>query len=144
MRTYVAKPAEALLARKWWVLDAKGQPLGRLATKIAMVLRGKHKPTFTPHVDTGDYVIVVNAAQTKMTGNKAAQKIYYRHSGYPGGITGKTYEELMALHPSAPIELAVRGMLPKSKLGRAQLHKLKVYQTAAHPHAAQQPQPLSL
>ena len=144
MRTYVAKPQEALEARRWWVIDAKDQSLGRVATRIANVLRGKHKPTFTPHVDTGDFVVVINAASVKVTGGKADKKIYYRHSGYPGGIKGESFRHLSARQPGAPIELAVKGMLPKNKLGRKQLKKLKVYPTAQHPHAAQQPQLLSL
>lgn len=143
MRTFVAKPAEAQATRKWWVVDAKNKPLGRLASEVAKVLRGKHKPTFTPHVDTGDFVIVINAEQIKVTGNKATDKKYYRHSGYPGGIRARSFEELVALHPAAPVELAVKGMLPKNALGRKLIKKLKVYAGAEHPHAAQGPQQLS-
>jgi large subunit ribosomal protein L13 len=139
MRTYVAKPQQAQSQRKWWVLDAKGQPLGRLASTAAQLLRGKHKAIFTPHVDTGDFVIVVNAAQVTVTGSKAEGKKYYRHSGYPGGIKERTFRELSAVHPEQPIQFAVKGMLPKNKLGRQLLSKLKVYATAEHPHAAQQP-----
>lgn len=139
MRTYVAKPQEAQSQRKWWVIDAKGQPLGRLASTAAQLLRGKHKPTFTPHVDTGDFVIVVNAAEVVVTGNKEEGKKYYRHSGFPGGIRERTFKELQTIHPGQPIQLAVKGMLPKNKLGRQLLSKLKVYPSAEHPHAAQQP-----
>lgn len=140
MRTFVAKPEVASGERKWWVIDAQNQPLGRVASRVATLLRGKHKPTFTPHVDTGDFVIVVNAQQIKVTGGKEDKKLYYRHSGYPGGITSRTYAELLAKKPDAPLTLAVRGMLPKNVLGRQLIKKLKVYPTAQHPHAAQQPQ----
>jgi large subunit ribosomal protein L13 len=143
MRTFVAKPKTALEERKWWVIDAQNQPLGRVASRVATLLRGKHKPTFTPHVDTGDFVIVVNALQVKMTGQKADKKLYYRHSGYPGGITQRSYSELLAKKPEAPLTLAVKGMLPKNILGRQLLKKLKVYPTDQHPHAAQQPQPFT-
>jgi large subunit ribosomal protein L13 len=144
MRTFVAKPKDAASQRQWWVIDAQNQPLGRVASRIATLLRGKHKPTFTPNVDVGDFVIVVNATQIKVTGDKADQKLYYRHSGYPGGITQRTYSELLAKKPDAPLTLAVRGMLPKNVLGRQLIKKLKVYPTGQHPHAAQQPQALSL
>ena len=144
MKTYMAKRAEALPARKWWVVDAKDQPLGRLASKIATVLRGKHKASFTPHVDAGDFVIVVNASKVKLTGTKALQKKYYRHSGYPGGLREEGYRHLAQRRPARPIELAVRGMLPKSILGRQMLRKLHVYAAAEHPHRAQQPEPLAL
>jgi large subunit ribosomal protein L13 len=144
MRTFVAKPKDAIAARKWWVVDAQNQPLGRVASRVAQLLRGKHKAIFTPHVDTGDFVIVVNALQIKVTGAKADKKLYYRHSTYPGGITSRTYSELLARKPDAPLTLAVRGMLPKSVLGRHLIKKLKVYPTAKHPHAAQQPQAFSL
>jgi large subunit ribosomal protein L13 len=143
-KTYSAKPAEAALARKWWVVDATDQPLGRLASRIATVLRGKDKPTFTPHVDTGDFVIVVNAGKVKLTGRKLQQKKYYRHSGSPGGFREETYEHLMERKPELPIQKAVRGMLPKSILGRGLLSKLKVYAGPDHPHAAQQPQQLAI
>ena len=144
MSTYVAKPAEAQATRKWFVVDAKDQPLGRLASKIATVLRGKHKPTYTPHVDTGDFVIVVNAAQVKLTGNKANDKMYYRHSGYPGAIKGESFRHLVERHPDAPVTLAVKGMLPKNVLGRQMIEKLKVYGGSDHPHRAQKPETLGV
>lgn len=144
MRTYSAKPADAQAARKWWIVDAKGQPLGRLASKVALKLRGKDKVTFTPHVDTGDFVIVINAAQVKVTGRKAEQKAYYRHTGRPGSLRTEKFEDVIVRRPEVPIEIAVRGMLPKNSLGRSLLKKLKVYPTAEHPHAAQQPATLSL
>jgi large subunit ribosomal protein L13 len=144
MPTYVAKPAEAHATRKWFVVDAKDQPLGRLASKIATLLRGKHKPTYTPHVDTGDFVIVINAAQVKLTGNKATDKMYYRHSGYPGAIRGESFRHLVEKHPDAPLTLAVKGMLPKNVLGRQMLEKLKVYGGADHPHRAQKPETLAV
>ena len=144
MPTYVAKPAEAQATRKWYVVDAKDQPLGRLASKIATMLRGKHKPTYTPHVDTGDFVIVVNAAQVKLTGNKANDKMYYRHSGYPGAIRGESFRHLVEKDPDAPLTLAVKGMLPKNVLGRQMLEKLKVYGGSAHPHQAQKPETLAV
>lgn len=144
MRSYVAKPAEAQSTRKWWVVDAKDQSLGRLASKVATVLRGKHKPTFTPHVDTGDFVIVINASKVKLTGAKADAKKYYRHSGYPGGISEETFRHLVERRPEVPIQQAVKGMLPKSVLGRHMLDKLKVYGSAEHPHQAQKPEPMPL
>jgi large subunit ribosomal protein L13 len=144
MRTFSAKPAEAQAARKWWVIDAKGQPLGRLATKVAVVLRGKNKPTFTPHVDTGDFVIVINAAEVKLTGRKPAQKSYYSHTGRPGSLKTVTFRQALDKHPEMPIEQAVRGMLPKNRLGRSLIKKLKVYPAAEHPHVAQQPEVLAL
>jgi len=144
MRTCVAKPKVASGERQWWVVDAQNQPLGRVASRVASLLRGKHKPTFTPNVDTGDFVVIVNALQVKVTGSKADKKLYYRHSGYPGGIFEKTYKELLAKKPEAPLTLAVRGMLPKNILGRQLLKKLKVYPTDQHPHGAQQPQVFSL
>jgi large subunit ribosomal protein L13 len=144
MRTFVAKPKDAASQRQWWVIDAQNQPLGRVASRVATLLRGKHKPSFTPNVDVGDFVIVVNATQIKVTGNKADKKLYYRHSGYPGGITQRSYSELLAKKPDAPLTLAVRGMLPKNVLGRQLIKKLKVYATGQHPHVAQQPQALSL
>ena len=142
MRTHVSKPAAAIADRKWWVVDAKGQPLGRLASKVAHVLRGKHKPTYQPDVDTGDFVIVVNAAEVKVTGTKANNKTYYRHSGYPGAIKGEAFRHLIARRAEVPITIAVKGMLPKNVLGRQMLTKLKVYGTAEHPHAAQKPEKL--
>lgn len=141
-RTYSAKPAEAALSRRFWVVDAKDQPLGRLATRVATLLSGKHKPTYTRHVDTGDFVIVVNASQVKLTGNKAETKQYYRHSGYSGGIHAKSFRELTEKHPELPITKAVKGMLPKNVLGRQMLQKLKVYGGADHPHQAQKPEAL--
>ncbi len=130
--------------RAWVVIDAADQVLGRLATEVAHRLRGKHKPAFTPHVDTGDFVIVVNADKIRVTGNKTTDKQYYRHSGYPGGIKSVNFEKLRATHPERIIEKAVKGMLPKNPLGRAMFRKLKVYGGSEHPHAAQQPQPLEL
>jgi large subunit ribosomal protein L13 len=144
MTTYVAKPAEAASTRKWWLIDAKGQPLGRLASRVATILRGKHKPTYTPHVDTGDFVVVVNAAQVKVTGAKATDKKYYTHSGYPGAIRSEAFRDLSARAPERPIELAVKGMLPKNVLGRQMIMKLHVYGEGAHPHQAQKPEPFKL
>lgn len=144
MRTYSAKPADAQAARTWWIVDAKGQPLGRLASKVALVLRGKTKATFTPHVDTGDFVIVINATQVKVTGRKSEQKAYYRHTGRPGSLRTETFRDLLVRRPEVPIEAAVRGMLPKNSLGRSLIKKLKVYPTAEHPHTAQQPATLAL
>jgi large subunit ribosomal protein L13 len=144
MRTFSAKPAEAQLARKWWVVDAKGQPLGRLASKVARVLRGTTKPTFTPHVDTGDFVIVINASDVKVTGRKAEQKRYFRHTGRPGSLRSESFRDVIVRRPEVPIEMAVRGMLPKNSLGRSLLRKLKIYATAAHPHSAQKPETLAV
>jgi large subunit ribosomal protein L13 len=141
-KTYVAKREEALENRAWWVIDAEGKPLGRLASRIATVLRGKNKPTFTPHVDAGDFVIVVNAQKVKLTGKKLDQKEYVRHSGEPGGFRSETYGHLLQRKPELPITKAVKGMLPKNTLGRELLTKLKVYAGPDHPHAAQKPQPL--
>ncbi len=132
------------MERRWFVVDADDQVLGRLATRVATVLRGKHKAIFTPHVDTGDYVIVVNADKVKLTSGKSQEKIYYRHSGFPGGIKAETFESLRARRPEAIIERAVKGMLPKNRLGRAMGKKLKVYAGPDHPHAAQQPKVLQL
>lgn len=143
MRTFVAKPADAARNRSWWVIDAKGQPLGRLASRIAILLRGKHKPTFTPHVDTGDFVVVINASDVKVTGRKAANKMYYRHSGTPGHLKSEPFRHLAARRPDVPIRQAVKGMLPKNVLGRHLLGKLKIYEGAQHPHQAQKPKPLS-
>lgn len=141
-KTFSAKPAEALPERNWWVIDAQGKPLGRIASVIATVLRGKNKPTFTPHVDTGDFVIVVNAKQVLLTGNKAQQKQYVRHSGAPGGFRSISYADIIERKPELPITKAVKGMLPKNILGRELITKLKVYPGPDHPHAAQKPQPL--
>jgi len=143
-KSYSAKPQDAHAARKWWVVDAEGQPLGRLASKIATVIRGKNKATFTPHVDTGDFVIVVNAKKVLLTGNKLDQKKYYRHSGEPGGFRAESYRDLMERKPEFPVIKAVKGMLPKNILGRELITKLKVYAGPDHPHAAQKPQPLPL
>lgn len=141
--TQSAKPAEVV--RSWYVVDARDQALGRLATRVASVLRGKHKPTFTPHVDTGDHVIVVNADKVKLTGRKREQKIYYRHTGYPGGIKSVTAGKLLdGPHADRVVRRAVRGMLPRNSLGRKMINKLKVYAGPDHPHAAQQPQELPL
>ena len=142
-KSFSAKPKEALEARKWWVIDAEGKPLGRLASQIATVLRGKNKPTFTPHVDTGDFVIVVNAKKVRLTGRKLEQKQYVRHSGAPGGFRSEVYSKLLERKPELPVIKAVRGMLPKSILGRNLLTKLKVYAGPDHPHAAQKPEPLT-
>lgn len=137
MSTYFATNETA--KRAWTVIDADGVVLGRLASEVAKRLRGKHKPEFTPHIDTGDYVVVINAAKVKATGNKADGKIYWRHTEYPGGIKSTTLGEMMAKHPERVIEKAVKGMLPKGPLGYAQYRKLKVYAGAEHPHVAQQP-----
>lgn len=141
-RTYMAKPGE--VERKWYVVDAEGKTLGRLAAQIAHILRGKHKPTYTPHIDVGDFVIVINAEKVRVTGTKAVDKVYYRHSGYPGGLKATTFRDLIAKHPTWPIELAVRRMLPKGPLGRRQFKKLKVYAGPNHPHAAQKPEVLQI
>lgn len=130
--------------RAWWLIDADGKTLGRLATEVASRLRGKHKPEFTPHVDTGDYIVVVNAEKVHVTGNKENGKVYWRHTGYPGGIKSTDVAAMRAKHPERMIESAVRGMLPKNPLGRAMFRKLKVYAGDSHPHAAQQPQVLEL
>lgn len=142
MRTYTPKPGD--VERTWYVIDASDVVLGRLATHVATLLRGKHKPTFAPHVDGGDFVIVVNAAKIALTGNKRETKLAYRHSGYPGGLRATPYSELLEKHPERAIEKAVRGMLPRTTLGRQQLSKLKVYAGSEHPHAAQQPKPFEL
>jgi large subunit ribosomal protein L13 len=140
MKTYSAKPGE--ITREWYLVDADGQTLGRLATLIADTLRGKRKPQFTPHVDTGDFVIVVNAEKIVTTGNKLDQKRYYRHSGYPGGLKSRTLREQLERRPTEVIRAAVKGMLPKNKLARRQLTKLKVYAGPEHPHESQAPKPL--
>ncbi|MCG8513137.1 MAG: 50S ribosomal protein L13 [Halanaerobiales bacterium] len=142
MSTYMAKAGE--IERQWYVIDAAEQTLGRLSTRIADILRGKHKPIFTPHVDTGDFVIVINAEKVKLTGNKWDQKKYYRHSGYPGGLKETTYQKLLEKNPELIIEKAVKGMIPHNKLGRQVFKKLKVYAGPEHPHQAQQPQELEL
>ncbi len=142
MKSFMASPAT--IERKWYVVDAQGQTLGRLAAEIAKILRGKNKPIYTPHIDTGDYVIVVNADKIKVTGKKMDQKIYYNHSAYTGGMRETTLRELMAKKPAAVVELAVKGMLPKGPLGRAMITKLHVYAGAEHPHAAQKPEVLEI
>ncbi len=142
MKTFTAKPQS--VQRDWYVVDATDKTLGRLATEIARRLRGKHKPEFTPHMDTGDYIVVVNAEKVKVTGNKAKAKTYYRHTGYPGGLRSMNFEKMIAHAPERVIESAVKGMLPKGPLGRAMYTKLKVYAGAEHPHAAQQPQELNI
>ena len=142
MKTFVATPATR--ERNWLVVDATGQTLGRLATQLADTLRGKRKPEYTPHCDVGDFVIVVNAEKVEVTGKKRSDKLYYRHSGFPGGLRTRTFEEMMARRPEEIIRLAVKGMLPRTRLGRAQLRKLKVYAGPEHPHVAQQPQPMEL
>jgi len=138
----MAKPVE--VERVWYVLDAKGKSLGRVASRAAAILRGKHKPQFTPHVDTGDFVIIVNADQVRLTGRKLDQKIYYRHSGYPGGLKQTKARDMLRTRPERMVELAVRGMIPRTPLGRRQLAKLKVYRGPDHPHQAQRPQNLAL
>ena len=142
MKTFVAKPET--VKRDWYVVDAEGKTLGRLATEIASRLRGKHKPEYTPHVDTGDYIIVINAEKVAVTGNKAAAKMYHAPSGFPGGIKSISFEKLIDRKPEMVIEAAVKGMLPKGPLGRAMFRKLKVYAGGEHNHAAQQPQVLDI
>ena len=142
-KTYVMTKAQAQSSRAWWVVDATGKPLGRLASEVAKVLRGKHKPQYTPHEDTGDFVIVVNADKVTLTGGKLDKKFYYHHSGIPGGFTAESYRHLLARDGAFPVEKAVKGMLPKGVLGRQMLTKLKVYATPDHPHSAQKPKPLS-
>ena len=142
MGTYTAKPAT--VEREWFVVDATDKPLGRLASEIARRLRGKHKPVYTPHVDTGDYIVVVNAEKVGITGNKRAQKKYYRHTGYPGGIRERSLAQMLDDHPTRVIEKAVKGMLPKGPLGRDMFRKLRVYAGAEHEHAAQQPKKLDI
>jgi large subunit ribosomal protein L13 len=142
VRTYSPKPGE--IERQWHVIDASDVVLGRLATHAATLLRGKHKPTFAPHVDTGDFVVVVNADKVALTGNKRQTKFAYRHSGYPGGLRQVSYDELLTKRPERAIELAVKGMLPHNKLGRRLIKKLKVYAGPEHPHAAQQPVPFEI
>jgi large subunit ribosomal protein L13 len=139
MKSYMARPRE--VERKWRLIDAEGQTLGRLATEIARFLRGKDKPQYTPHVDTGDFVVVVNAEKVVVTGRKAEQKMYYRHSGYPGGLKETSYEEMLERKPTEILRRAVKGMMPKTRLGRQQLKKLKIYAGPEHPHEAQRPEP---
>lgn len=139
MRTTFMANAQNI-ERKWYVVDAEGKTLGRLASEVASILRGKHKPTYTPHVDTGDHVIILNAAKIELTGNKLNDKIYYRHSGHPGGLKTRTANDMRTKHPERMLELAVKGMLPKNSLGRQMGKKLHVYAGAEHPHEAQQPE----
>ena len=141
-KTFSPKPGD--IEREWFVVDATSLPLGRLASEVAQRLRGKHKPTYAPHVDGGDFIVVVNADKVAVTSDKTQSKIYYRHSGYPGGIKAETFESLLERRPEAVIERAVKGMLPKNKLGRQMARKLKVYAGPDHPHEAQKPQPLEL
>jgi large subunit ribosomal protein L13 len=140
-KTFVTKAGD--IQREWYVIDAEGQNLGRLASRIATVLRGKHKPIFTPGLDVGDFVIVVNAGKVTVTGNKMEEKVYYRHSNYPGGLKSITLRDQLAKHPTRVLEAAVRGMLPRGRLGRAMIKKLKLYAEPEHPHEAQQPKPLA-
>lgn len=142
VKTYVTKPDE--VKREWFVVDASGKTLGRLATEVARILRGKHKPIYSPMIDVGDYVIVVNAEKVQVTGRKLTQKFYYRHSGYPGGFKQVSLRDMLARHPTRVIEYAVWGMLPKNALGRRMFKKLKVYAGPDHPHQAQNPKPLEL
>ncbi|BDX17486.1 MAG: 50S ribosomal protein L13 [Pseudomonadales bacterium] len=142
MKTFSAKPET--VKRDWYVVDASGLTLGRLATEVASRLRGKHKPEYTPHVDTGDYIVIINAEKVHVTGNKVQDKMYYSHSGFPGGIKSINFEKLIQRAPERVIESAVKGMLPKNPLGRAMYRKMKVYKGASHPHAAQQPQELKI
>ena len=142
MKTYTATPANR--ERNWLLVDADGKTLGRLATQIADALRGKRKPTYTPHVDTGDFVVVINAEKISVTGNKRQEKMYRRHSGYPGGLKERTLEEMLERRPEEVIRIAVKGMLPRNRLARRQITKLKVYAGPDHPHAAQKPEPLEI
>ncbi|HUT17550.1 MAG TPA: 50S ribosomal protein L13 [Anaerolineae bacterium] len=142
MKTYALKASE--IDRRWFVVDAEGQNLGRLATRIATILRGKHKPTFTPSMDMGDFVVVINAGKITVTGHKMEDKKYYRYSGYPGGLRETTLRRVLQTHPTRVLEAAVRGMLPKNRLGRQMIKKLKVYAGGTHPHAAQQPKELAV
>ena len=141
-KTFTPRPSD--VDRHWWVVDADGLPLGRLASEVASVLRGKNKPTFAPHFDMGDFVVVVNAAKVQITGDKATQKRYFRHSGYPGGLRENSFEEMRAKFPERVVEQAVRGMLPRNRLGRQMYRKLKVYRGPQHPHSAQSPKPLAV
>jgi large subunit ribosomal protein L13 len=142
MKTFSAKAEE--VQRGWYIVDATGKVLGRVAAEIARRLRGKHKPEFTPHVDTGDYIVVVNAEKLRVTGNKNKDKLYHRHTGYPGGLFTTSFEKLQAKHPERVLRLAVKGMLPKGPLGYAMIKKMKVYAGAEHPHSAQQPKQLQI
>lgn len=141
-KTYTTKPAD--ITRKWYIVDAQGKTLGRLATRVATILKGKHKPEYSPHMDVGDFVVIINADKIHVTGRKMDQKIYYRHSGYPGGLSEITLRNQLVRYPTRAVELAVRGMLPKNRLGRKMLRKLKIYASPEHPHAAQKPEILEL
>ena len=141
-KTFSPKPSD--VERTWYVVDAADVPLGRLASELAPILRGKHKPTYAPHIDGGDFVIVINADKVHVSGNKEIEKIYFRHSGYPGGLRAETLTEVREKHPERLVEVAIRGMLPKNRLGRQMMKKLKVYAGPDHPHAAQKPEPLAL
>jgi large subunit ribosomal protein L13 len=142
MKTYIARPSS--IKRDWFVIDASGRTLGRLATEVARRLRGKHKPEFTPNIDTGDYIVVINAEKVRVTGRKFTDKVYHRHTGYPGGVKSTTFEKLQASRPQRIIEIAVKGMLPKGPMGRQLFRKLKVYAGTEHRHGAQQPQSLEV
>ena len=142
MKTYAVRASE--IERRWWVVDARDQTLGRLATRIAVLLEGKHKPIYSPHIDTGDHVVVVNAEKVRVTGDKLRQKTYYRHSNYPGGLKAETLATVLGRKPELVIERAVKGMLPQNRIGRGMFRKLKVYRGAEHPHAAQQPTTVEL
>ena len=142
MRTFTAKTEE--IERDWYVVDADGQTLGRLASRIAPIIRGKHKPIYTPHLDCGDFVIIINAEKVRVTGRKLDQKLYHRHSGYPGGLKSISLRDQLDRHPERVLQAAIKGMLPKTKLGRRMIKKLKVYAGDSHPHQAQQPKPLEL
>ena len=142
MKTFSAKSAD--IKRDWFIVDATGKVLGRVAAEVARRLRGKHKPEFTPHVDTGDYIVVVNAEKLRVTGNKTKDKLYHRHTGYPGGIYSTSFEKMQQKHPDRVLRLAVKGMLPKGPLGYAMIKKMKVYAGGEHPHSAQQPKPLEI
>ena len=137
MKTYSPKAKD--IKREWWVVDAADKTLGRMTSQVAKLLMGKHKPIYAPHIDTGDYVVIINAAKVKVTGKKAEQKVYYRHSGYPGGLKSTTFKEVINSHPTRAVEHAVKGMLPKNRLGRAMFKKLRVYSGSEHPHQAQIP-----
>ena len=139
-KTFTPRPSD--IDRAWWVVDAEGLPLGRLASEVAQILRGKHKPTYAPHMDLGDFVVIVNAEKVAVTGAKAEQKQYYRHSGFPGGLRAQSFEEMQKTYPERIVEQAIKGMLPKNRLGRQMGRKLKVYAGADHPHGPQKPQPL--
>ena len=141
-KTYTTKPSD--ITRKWYVVDAQGKTLGRLATRVVTILKGKHKPEYSPHMDVGDFVVIINADKIHVTGRKMDQKIYYRHSGYPGGLSKITLRNQLVRYPTRAVELAVRGMLPRNRLGRKMLGKLKVYASPEHPHAAQKPEMLEL